>query len=379
MKQGKTLYITCTKIFAMLLVMYGHFISVGTWATEIGGVINGTMVEPLIPSTTQRLWEVEFVSLSLFNIQFAIVGVVLFFLMSGYFIPGMQRRYNHAHSDKHAHVLALLLSRLVKFYPVMIICVILNGLVAYFAQGIQYSIADYIGTALLISFIMPVQSTMGVTWYLHVLVFSYIIATMIPKLTAVNLNVVYLFLFVCSFLPRILGNSSISWIAWNLENVSKYAGIVFLGTYVSLSKEFRSNLYRAIGFVWFFLLTFALQKVNETLYQNFTTYSEFNTYLFAFLIIAAFYGGCYLLRNHVNEKFQKVLFFIENVSFPYYLVHVHFGMISMYYLKQLGVNSYINVVCATIVSAVVAVLVTKLVTYIEGMSWYRKIGAKWTT
>ena len=54
-------------------------------------------------------------------------------------------------------------------------------------------------------------------------------------------------------------------------------------------------------------------------------------------------------------------------------------MISMYYLKQLGVNSYINVVCATIVSAVVAVLVTKLVTYIEGMSWYRKIGAKWTT
>ena len=98
-----------------------------------------------------------------------------------------------------------------------------------------------------------------------------------------------------------------------------------------------------------------------------------------FLIIAAFYGGCYLLRNHVNEKFQKVLFFIENVSFPYYLVHVHFGMISMYYLKQLGVNSYINVVCATIVSAVVAVLVTKLVTYIEGMSWYRKIGAKWTT
>lgn len=42
----KTLYITCIKLFATLLVTYGHFISVGTYSTEVPGVIFDSMSEP---------------------------------------------------------------------------------------------------------------------------------------------------------------------------------------------------------------------------------------------------------------------------------------------------------------------------------------------
>ena len=93
-KRGRTLYFTCIKVFAMLLVMYSHFISVGTYSLEVPGVISGIMDEPLMPGTTQMLWKIESWAYRVFHIEFAVVGVVLFFLVSGYFIPALQEKYN---------------------------------------------------------------------------------------------------------------------------------------------------------------------------------------------------------------------------------------------------------------------------------------------
>lgn len=376
-KRGRTLYLTCIKIFAMLLVMYGHFISVGTWALEVAGVIDGTMSEPLLPSTEQNLWGMEVKMIGLFNIQFAVVGVVLFFLVSGYFIPTLQHRYNKSYLDKQINFPSLLFSRLSKYYPMMFVCVAINGLLAYLAQGILYSPTDYIATALLLNRVIPAETTMGVVWYLLVLIFSYAIATVVPKLTVTNLNQVYLFLFACVLLPHLLGSTPVAWIAWNLEYLSRYAGIVFLGCYAALSRNFTSRVYRVFGFAWYFILTVLLQKMDEGIYQITTTYSEINTYWAAFIIIAVFYGVFRLLQDHLSGVVTKALYAIEKVSFAFYLVHVHFGMTTMYYLKQWGVNAYLSVLCACVISAIVAIAVTWLVDRIEQTTWYKKIGVDW--
>ena len=373
----KTLYITCIKLFATLLVTYGHFISVGTYSTEVPGVIFGSMSEPLIPATSQILWKIESIMYQAFHIEFAVVGVVLFFLASGYFIPKMQEKYNSSYLTSWKNFPSLLFSRLMRLYPTLIICVLLNGLLAYFAQGIRYNAEDYVGTALLLLRILPVTATMEVVWYLLVLVFAYFIATVVPRLTVVNLTAVYSFLLFSVLMPYMLGDTPITWMAQNLGYLARYTGIILLGTYAALSKKFTSELYRAVGFAWYFCLTILLQKVDEALSLLSTTYAEINTYLLAFLIIAVFFFMFKVLGKYVGEKAIQWLNYAEKVSFAFYLVHVHFGLIMMYFLKKFGVNAYLNLACAYLLSTVVAVIVTKIISGLEKAEWYKKIALGW--
>lgn len=165
--------------------------------------------------------------------------------------------------------------------------------------------------------------------------------------------------------------------AQNLGYLARYTGIILLGTYAALSQKFTSKLYRAVGFAWYFCLTILLQKVDEALSQLSTTYAEINTYLLAFLIIAVFFFMFKVLGKYVGEKAIQRLNYAEKVSFAFYLVHVHFGLIMMYFLKTCGVNAYLNLACAYLVSTVVAVIVTKIISGLEQAEWYKKIALGW--
>lgn len=376
-KRGRTLYFTCIKIFAMLLVTYGHFISVGTYSVEIPGVISGIMNEPLMPGTTQMLWKIESWAYRVLHIEFSVVGVVLFFLVSGYFIPALQEKYNKTYLREKRNLPSLLFTRLSRLYPTLILCVFLNGVLVYVAQGIRFSPIDYVGTGLLLVRVLPIQPTMDVIWYLLILCFVYFIATVVPKFTVINLTYIYAFLLLMVLIPYMIGDSPVTWMAWNMEYLSKYAGIILLGSYVSLSETFSSKLYRTIGFLWYFMLTMAVLKIDETIYQSTSTYSEICTYLAAFMIIVVIRCVCGLVGDHLKGIVVKTLFSVEKISLAFYLLHVHFGLTTIFYLKQLGVNAYLNVLCAYMISAIVAIVVTWLVGRIEQTVWYKKIGVDW--
>lgn len=82
------------KAVALLLVSWAHYVSVGTWAVEVPGILNGTLETPLLPAKEHSLYRLESFFFNRFGIQFGVIGVVLFFLVSGYLAPRMQFKYN---------------------------------------------------------------------------------------------------------------------------------------------------------------------------------------------------------------------------------------------------------------------------------------------
>ena len=91
--QHRINYLDVLILLAVVLVMFGHFISVGSVATDIPGVINPDFSLHLYDAAKWKLWWVEIIMIEQFSTQTAVLGVSLFFIITGYLIPMMMHRY----------------------------------------------------------------------------------------------------------------------------------------------------------------------------------------------------------------------------------------------------------------------------------------------
>lgn len=341
------------KAVALLLVSWAHYVSVGTWALEVPGILNGKLETPLFPLTEHSLYKLESFFYTRFGIEFAVIGVVLFFLASGYLVPRMQNKYNGdclwGGDD------CLLLSRMRRIYPTLFVCVFLNAILVASTQQIVYSWGDYLSTATVTISITKFESTMGVLWYLMVLFFVYVLFTLVPRITLENLTMVYAFLFILIFLPKAVGDFEYAWLIGNLQFVAKYSGIILIGAAAFLSKDCKW-INRGICLAWFFALSFGLLVFARYLYGDTSTYSLLNTYIAAFVIIVML-KALDRLAGKVVGRFQWLISFINKISLPFYLLHVHFGIITIYYFRKSGVGVVLSVFAAYAVSVIISLIV----------------------
>lgn len=342
------------KAVALLLVSWAHYVSVGTWAVEVPGILNGTLETPLLPAKEHSLYRLESFFFNRFGIQFGVIGVVLFFLVSGYLAPRMQIKYNRIclwGGDD-----CLLFSRMRRIYPTLFVCVFLNAILVASTQRIVYSWGDYLSTATVTVSITKSESTMGVLWYLMVLFFVYVLLTLVPRITLENLTMVYIFLFILVFLPKAVGDFEYAWLIANLQFVAKYSGIILLGAAGFLSKDCKW-IRRGICLTWFFVLSFGLLVFARYLYGDESTYSLLNTYIAVFVIIVTL-KALDSFAGKVVDRFQRLISFINRISLPFYLLHVHFGIITIYYFRKSGAGVVLSVFAAYTVSVIISLLVS---------------------
>ena len=349
-KKTEYIWIYIVKIIAALLVSWGHLIGTSTWQNEsVWGVITQIEGTSLLPSDTHVLWKVEAFFYGLLHVEAAVIGVVLFFLMSGFFLPRLQEKHNVP-----SQMPRLLISRMKRIYPVTIVCTIVVGLIAYLLQGIKFRAIDYISTALVIPTITRAQATMGVLWYLMVLMFVYLLLSIIPHITLSNLTGIYALLYVMVLIPKMLGEVPEGWIFTNIEYVAKFCGIPLLGAAMYFIRQRKSYFERLIAFLWFFGATFLLLKLDSMLYGTEHTYTNIWTYIcsFGIIVLAIMADKAIAQRANVISLLRN----IEKYLFHFYLVHVGVGLTTIFYLRHFNINSYICVLAAYIVSAVVTVV-----------------------
>lgn len=302
-----------------------------------------------MPSDTHVLWKVEAFFYGLLHVEAAVIGVVLFFLMSGFFLPRLQEKHNVP-----SQMPRLLISRMKRIYPVTIVCTIVVGLIAYLLQGIKFRAIDYISTALVIPTITRAQATMGVLWYLMVLMFEYLLLSIIPHITLSNLTGIYALLYVMVLIPKMLGEVPEGWIFTNIEYVAKFCGIPLLGAAMYFIRQRKSYFERLTAFLWFFSATFLLLKLDSLLYGTKHTYTNIWTYICSFGIIVLA-----IMVDKAIAQSANVISLLRNIEkylFHFYLVHVGVGLTTIFYLRHFNINSYICVLAAYIVSAVVTVV-----------------------
>lgn len=358
---GKAWYIEMVRLIAMLLISWAHFVGTGTYNLEIPGVINGVMPQPLLPGSEHTLTAAEVFTFQQFNIEFATLGVILFFLISGYFIPALQEKQLKRDTPWNG---GLLVSRMTAFYPTMFLCVAAVGLLVWLTQSITYSPLDYFATATATQTFLPAQNlTIGPLWYMLVLFFTYLVCTIVPKLSLRNLPAIYLCLAFLVVLPACCAGTPLYGLLRKIAHAARYTTIPLLGSAAALCHRDRENISKfgtVLIFGSFFGMTMLILNLAAGLYGDVGTYADKNPFLASFLIIALMWV-LNKVAGRTFEKLSPLLVWVKRVSFAFYLLHVHFGLITIYYLRNRGASVGLSLLAAYIVAITAAVVVTLIV------------------
>ncbi|GEM_PF-6602447 len=353
-----------SKIIAMFMVAWGHFVDVGSsLVSGIPGVINGNTALPLLPSDTHALWKVGV----FLHVSLPVVGVVVFFIISGIFIPIMQEKYG----PKSKSDFFLFGHCFKRVFPTVLISILLIALVERLLQGIHFSLGQILATATGTSSLFHVEPVTGVIWFLIVLEAMWLVSAFFKKYTVQNIFSLYgicLFLVVLPHIPTEHRGplSTLMVFAHNAQMLD----IVLLGVLWSVMRSRRSNLFDKIIYMSLATgLCLITTKMYEVLYNFHDSYDKEATYLAALCVILL---GRFLYRwlnKILSDAFKARLIsgikFISNLFLPFYLCHLCVGLNVLFLLKKVAVPAGVKVFLAFVFSLLAAMLVNKIVFYIK--------------
>ena len=154
------------RILATFLVMWQHFVGTGTYeGTIILGIIEDAGSLPLIPEHTHSLNLLEAYMYKYLNTQPAIIGVLIFFLISGY----LTAKTMDTKSRKE-----FILNRFFRIFPVLFIAIVLAGVLGYAIHGMTFSTKEYITSLTMIYACFGINAIIAVMWTLQIEIYFYI-------------------------------------------------------------------------------------------------------------------------------------------------------------------------------------------------------------
>lgn len=272
------LFVYFAKFIAGFLVSWGHFVTSGTVSTDLHDAgITGLSV-PLFPKEEHFLWYPDMTLILKLGVPLASVGVVIFFLASGFLTPELQKKYN---GQEIPH---LLVSRMAKIYPSMLVCTVFIGLILFVGQGVSFPISTYLNTALLAQTWTLSAPITNIIWYLLVLMFFYLIATIVPRFTIKNLTLVYAWLYALVGFSGMFKETTMANQFNEICYVAKFCGIPLLGVAAYCLKD-KAWSDRLVCFGWFFFLNLWLLRFEEALHGTEHAYTTVWLYVCAFLVI----------------------------------------------------------------------------------------------
>lgn len=154
---------------AAYLVVFGHYVLGSTFAVDdnIQMLVGYNQKLPLFSKQEWSLWSVDIYLLENFNTAAAVIGVALFFVISGYIVPQMLYRYS---------LKGFIVNRFFRIYPMLVCAVIIDALIKYrFGRGVSVGVSDFLSTITLLNQFSGFDLTLGVVWSLFVEIKFYII------------------------------------------------------------------------------------------------------------------------------------------------------------------------------------------------------------
>lgn len=326
-KKKRLRYLDFVRGVAVLLVMYGHLVDVCTYAPTVPDVINeiNNINLPIIPPDTHGLWHLSTFLLYSGGVQTAVMGVFLFFLLTGCLIPDSLDRYSNP--------VAFLVNRFLRIFPTLWVCMIVLCISVYFFQGISFPWIRILATLTMTSKTLMIPVISGVLWTLSIELFFYVLCAIIRKFTLKRVYIVLISTIIMVYLcPS--GNYYIDGVVTDL----KWISIILCGvTFNLVQREFKAGNRKGVyHMAVIMLLSFICFHVYAHSFGDDTTYPRLSTWIFAFSIFyaAMFFNWC------VPELFEKKLFIplykLAELCFPIYLIHVAVGIPIMYKLHMGG-------------------------------------------
>jgi peptidoglycan/LPS O-acetylase OafA/YrhL len=343
--KNRILYLDVLRCLAILLVIYCHFVSVGSSWQGVPFVIRHSAKMPLLAAGSLTYFD-EFLT-NYFSTDAGTLGVCLFFLMTGFLVPVMMERYNR---------LAFFINRVVRIFPVMWVCLAISGLFVSLTNDFHFSAKDYLHNMLLI------KTTIGggMRWMLPMEVIFYCFAVFIGKFNLkkvlVTLFGIIIFLsFIESMRMGLQQQSALHHLCFILE----FIPIIFIGTSIYISKQYKSVLVKII-LISFFT---AIACINiRTLHKYFSCGYIISTYgnLGTYLVALALWYGVYLIFEVCKVRMgalEGIIRWLSQTGYPIYLLHLALGLTLIEKIRYIFTNTYLILALALIFALLVSRLV----------------------
>ena len=222
-------------------------------------------------------------------------------------------------------------------------------------QGLIFSLSEYI-SSLTLSFLWTRTNIfLGVLWTLSIEFIFYLICFFIGKFTNVKLFLLQFFLLQCCFSAGyFLNNFYIQTLGYH----AIYLLIICIGSTFYLSNKGTYNYFikflLTIYSILVCLFGFYLYKIGNIYEANYQ--QPGNLLLAALLFVISL-----TIFNIDKIKIPYIVSYLANLVYPIYLLHVAFGLLSIFFFRSYIENPYILLLIAILVSFAAASIMHTLI------------------
>ncbi|MCX7218018.1 MAG: acyltransferase family protein [Burkholderiales bacterium] len=323
--QRRLEHLDLLRLLAVALVMFGHYVSVAGGATSIPLIIGDNFTLPLIDSSKWQLWRFEVFLITKFSTQTAILGVSLFFLITGYLMPVMMDRYTRS---------TFLVNRVFRILPILFVAMILLGVFVGATQGIFFNWSSYLASWTLTYPIFGVIPVSGVLWTLLIEVLFYACACLIGSFSIHKLFFLQINLLAIILFSDKLPNEYFLMLA---ATQAKYLLMITVGSAIFLAEkedEWHKKISLVLGSIFLSYLGFQLYKYGH---EDTSTYNNLGTQLLALTLFLLFH---WLATFGLFKKLPAFIFWMSDLVYPIYLLHAAIGLGTMALLRPLNNEPY---------------------------------------
>lgn len=333
------------RLISVALVMYGHFVLVAGGAKVIPNIIGPTVALPLIDESRWKAYLFEVFLIEKCSTQAAILGVSLFFLITGYLMPMMCDRYSR---------LQFIVNRLFRIVPTLVVGVVALGIFLQQTQGIVFSLSSYLASITLTYEYLEITPVAGVLWTLVIEMIFYFLAFLVGRFTLGKLVFVQgaLLALVCAgFLSK--GQT----LVWLIGYQARYLLMITIGSAFYLAEKEESlseKISTVLPSVVFSFVGFQLFKTGGA---PASSYENLGNLLLASAIFVFFTAGV----SPFVKRLPFVVGFMADMVYPIYLVHSAVGLVFIAFLRNSLDEAYLLLAAAIVSSLVIAFVLHVLV------------------
>lgn len=330
-------YLDLIRTIALFLVLYGHLITVTTYAVSIPEAfpneVDGTFL-PLLPMESHSMHRLENVFLK-FGTQSAVVGVCIFLLLSGYLSVNSRR---NAISGK-----GFFIKRCKRIFPVLWVVVLLSVFLIFCIHGAKYPLIQVISQCFMLDQILGVPSIMGVTWTLGVELLFYVILIHFSKLNYKFITIYNVVITMAIYLYSCTESAVLSIFIY----FGKFIPIVLIGAALKIAEE-DHIFWRKASFVIFSIVSaWGILKLNAYLNTDESTYPNTGTCMVMLCVFGSIYFA-HLFINNFDRYIPNIVTYFSKISYSLYLIQVAWGCNLMYVLKKYMTNNAYTIVAVTL-------------------------------
>lgn len=291
-------FLDTLRAIAALLVVYSHL--VGMFAKE-----NFLDIE------LHRFVQKNFLGpLGLIN-DFGLLGVMVFFLISGYIITHVAERESR---------MDFALKRIFRIYPPLIVSVLIVAAVNAATSGATFPLSDYALSALLANFFfVPLKLVNGVTWTLFIEVWFYLLMwTMMPLLKRGRYKTLSVALGLIGLLIVSEGRAHGDRI-FAISALLVYTPCLFMGQllYFASTGKIGRKGFAILSFLMYLLLVKGMRKF----YPGNVLPEQ--SYLMSFIASYFIFTSFMFLDQRIGVP--RSMSFFARISYSLYLVHAPVG------------------------------------------------------